>query len=173
MQSKPMQRVARAVTLVCVILVVGCGTSSELRKSEPMELGWLERSALDKPDYPQFRTTYDTVRITEGMSELIGQLMDDVDVLVFLGTWCGDSKREVPRFLKIADHAGISFQRIRLYGVDRSKKSTDGLTDRYNIVSVPTFIFLKDGVEIGRIVEHPEVSIEADMIAILANQHGQ
>jgi thiol-disulfide isomerase/thioredoxin len=88
--------------------------------------------------------------------------------LVFFGTWCSDSRREVPHFLKIADDCGIDSSRIRLYGLDRSKKSRDGLTEKYHIDRVPTFIFLKDGDEIGRITEKPTGTLEADMLAILA-----
>jgi hypothetical protein len=39
----------------------------------------------------------------------------------------------------------------------------------YNIVYVPTFIFYKDGVEVGRIVEAPKHSLEIDIINILNN----
>ena len=67
---------------------------------------------------------------------------------MFLGAWCSDSRREVPRFLKIADLAGMDATRIKLYGLDRTKKSSDGLTDRYGIERVPTFIFLRGDKEV-------------------------
>ena len=91
-----------------------------------------------------------------------------METIVLLGTWCGDSRREVPRFLRIADMAGIPADRITLVGVDRAKKSGDGMSDRYPVEKVPTFIFLKGGVEIGRIVETPAGTLEGDMLTILA-----
>jgi thiol-disulfide isomerase/thioredoxin len=90
-----------------------------------------------------------------------------VDVTVFFGGWCSDSKRHVPHFLKIADEAGISADHIRFYALDRTLKSKDGTTERYHIKKVPTFIFSRDGVEVGRITESPETTLEADMLAIL------
>lgn len=36
----------------------------------------------------------------------------DYSVTVFLGTWCGDSRREVPRFIKTLDAAGFPQQGI-------------------------------------------------------------
>ncbi|MEK7671115.1 MAG: thioredoxin family protein, partial [Bacteroidota bacterium] len=89
--------------------------------------------------------------------------------VVVLGTWCSDSKREVPRFLKIVDLSLIPPAQIQFYGVDRTKKSSDGVTDRYKIERVATFIFLKRGEEVGRIVESPKNSLEEDMLAILAD----
>ena len=35
-----------------------------------------------------------------------------------MGTWCGDSKREVPRFYKILDEMGVKEQDIQLYNLD-------------------------------------------------------
>ena len=91
----------------------------------------------------------------------------DVKVLLFLGTWCGDSKREVPRFFKLMDQAGISEGQVEIIALDRSKKDTEGLTEQWQVEYVPTFIFIKDGVEIGRIVETPKDSLEANIAAIL------
>lgn len=153
------------VLFVC--LVSGCaGTVGT--KNEMIEVGWLDRSVLDKPEQHQFKERYDTVAIDQDLVELVRSVNSGVDFLVFYGTWCGDSRRELPHFLKIADRCGIEPSRIRFYGLDRSKKSSDGLTDQYQIEKVPTFIFLKNGTEVGRITEKPQGTLEADMLAILA-----
>jgi hypothetical protein len=39
-------------------------------------------------------------------------------------------------------------------GVDRSKKTIQHLSEAFNILNVPTIIVLKDGKEIGRVVEY-------------------
>ena len=148
-------------------LLSGCAGSSVTRQ-EVIERGWVNRSVLDKPEHQEFKTTYDSVRIGEDYVDMIARADSGVDVIVFFGTWCPDSRREVPRFLKVADMARMPPERIRLYGLDRSKKSTDGLTEQYGIERVPTFIFLKGGEEIGRITEFPATTIEGDMLSILA-----
>ncbi|MBM2842122.1 MAG: hypothetical protein HW412_2650 [Bacteroidetes bacterium] len=139
------------VLFVC--LVSGCaGTVGT--KNEVIEVGWLDRSVLDKPEQHQFKERYDTVAIDQDLVELVRSV--------------GDSRRELPHFLKIADRCGIEPSRIRFYGLDRSKKSSDGLTDQYQLEKVPTFIFLKNGTEVGRITEKPQGTLEADILAILA-----
>ena len=156
----------KALPLIIVVLI-GCSGSKEAA-TEKMALGPVKESELISADYEPFKATFDTVHVDQMVVDMIGQVKGDVDVQVFFGSWCKDSKREVPRFLKVASKAGISDEKIKLYGVDRTKKSPDGLTEKYNIQLVPTFIFLKNGEEIGRITETPHTTIEGDMIQILA-----
>jgi thiol-disulfide isomerase/thioredoxin len=153
--------------LVVVVIFAGCSGSKQAQ-TEKMALGWVDRSVLNDPDYSVFKTTFDTVHVDAQLAEMIGTVDKDVDVTVFFGTWCGDSKRQLPKFLKVADQAGIPSEKIKLYGVDRTKKSADGLAEKYNIQRVPTFLFFKNGVELGRIVETPHTTIEGDIITILA-----
>lgn len=79
---------------------------------------------------------------------------DSIHFVVFGGTWCGDSKYVLPKFYALADSAGISQEQITLIGVDRSKKSGHHLTDIFNVTLVPTIIIMKNGKEMGRVVEY-------------------
>lgn len=88
-------------------------------------------------------------------------------MLVFLGTWCSDTKRELPRFFKSMDQAGLSEPQVTLIGLDRSKKDTEELTEKWQIEFVPTFIFIRNGRELGRIVETPEDTLEGNIAQIL------
>lgn len=148
------------------LLAVGCGPSSATRVEENA-LGWVDRSVFANDAQGAFQAAYDTCTIAPEFVEMIKGVQDDVEYLVFFGSWCGDSKREVPRFLKIADMAGIPGARIRFYGLDRTKKSADGVASQYLIERIPTFILLKAGVEVGRITEVPKASMEADLLMIL------
>ena len=87
-----------------------------------------------------------------------------------MGTWCGDSKRETPTFYKILDETNYNYNNLELVTVDRSKTTPDGLEKGYDVVRVPTFIFYKDGKEIGRYVEYARESLEEDMLAILSGK---
>ena len=42
-----------------------------------------------------------------------------------MGTWCGDSKRETPRFFKILELADFEMTNFELVTVNRSKKTPD------------------------------------------------
>jgi hypothetical protein len=74
--------------------------------------------------------------------------------------------------LRIVEASGWEEGRIRYYALDRSKKSDDGLTNKYFVELVPTFVFLRSGEEIGRIVESPRSTLEGDMIQILVPKPG-
>ena len=155
----------QTVPLLLVALVLsGCAGQREAQT----ERGWIDRAVLEKQEHLQFKARYDTVQVEQRFVQMIRNVYAGVSTIVFLGTWCSDSQREVPRFLKAADESGIPPESIKLYALDRTKKSDDGLTEQYRIERVPTFIFLKNGEEIGRIIEVPQVNVEADMVMILA-----
>jgi thiol-disulfide isomerase/thioredoxin len=94
-------------------------------------------------------------------------LLEGVEIKVVMGTWCHDSKREVPRFYKILSHKTDNIEMIAL---DRKKQSPNGETDAMAITNTPTFIFYKNGKEMNRIVETPVDSLERDMIKILSGK---
>jgi len=79
---------------------------------------------------------------------------DSIHILAFGGTWCDDTKALFPKFFSLTDAAGISPDRITILGVDRSKKTVHHLAEAFNITRVPTFIILKNGQEVGRVVEY-------------------
>lgn len=79
---------------------------------------------------------------------------DSINIIVFGGTWCGDTRSLLPKFFSLTDAAGFSQDRITMLGVDRSKKTQHHLTEAFGIVNVPTFIIMKNGKEVGRVVEY-------------------
>lgn len=158
-------------SLLCALLLGACSSARQTAvppASPVVAVGPLERSFMQEEAHWAYAAVYDSSRIAPEFTGLIGAAGGDVDYLVFLGTWCSDSRREVPRFLKIMDQAGITADRIRLYGVDRAKESGDGMAGRYAISRVPTFILLRGGEELGRIVEHPVTTLEGDLLDILS-----
>jgi thiol-disulfide isomerase/thioredoxin len=97
------------------------------------------------------------------------QLLDGVTIKIVFGSWCSDSKREVPRFIKMMKTLNYDISKLEIYAVDRKKISPDGEVEKLNVELVPTFIFYRNGKEIGRIVESPKKSLEEDLKDILAN----
>ncbi len=88
----------------------------------------------------------------------------------YFGTWCGDSRRQVPRLLKLLDAAGFDEKRLTMVGLsDRAMefKHAPGRPELKRLVHrTPTVVVLRDGVEIGRIVETPFATLEADLLSI-------
>jgi tetratricopeptide (TPR) repeat protein len=110
---------------------------------------------------------------------IVGQLKTfnwkDYSVTVFLGTWCGDSRREVPRFVKVLDAVGFPPEAITFIAIsaeDSVYKQSAAREERgRHIYRAPTFILSKKGREVNRIVETPAVSLERDLLAILQNSY--
>ena len=114
-------------------------------------------------EYPLFKFRYDNYEVTNqiNLSDL-----EDISVVIMFGTWCHDSKREVPRMLRILDSAGVGTDQISLIGVDTNKAEPKGREKLYTLRNTPTLILLKNGKEVGRIIERPNVSLEADLIGL-------
>ena len=91
-------------------------------------------------------------------------------ITIFMGTWCGDSKREVPRLTRTLQEAGFDFEKVNIICLDRRfnfyKQSPQHEESGLNIHRVPTILLHKGGEELGRIIEHPVATIEEDLLAI-------
>ena len=169
------------IPTVCLILI--CMTQSiqaqplfeevETGNGQKYLIGVLEKEMLNTGPYRDwFQASYNAYQPDMSAVANLKPLLRELHILVFLGTWCGDSRREVPRFMKIMDAAGFPTDRMKLVGVDRRrehyKKSPGGEQWGLNIQRVPTFIFLKNGKEVGRIVERPLLGLEQELCDLLS-----
>jgi hypothetical protein len=123
-------------------------------KSEPYSV-WFYKGY---DDYPVNKEALDS------LSE-IGK--DGLSIKIVMGTWCPDSRREVPRFMKVLDAWNFPAGYLTFIGVDNGKLSPIGGFEELEIHRVPTFIIYKNNIEAGRIIENPETSLEQDMVKIL------
>lgn len=107
---------------------------------------------------------------------------EDISIICILGTWCGDSEREVPRFWKILQETGNTHLELTMFSVGRSKDQEareilanigfdEPLRKTYGVELVPTFIFMSGETELGRIVETPEGTLEQDAANILSPEN--
>jgi len=121
--------------------------------------------------FPEFKEMYDPlyaayVPDAATMIEL-KKLVKKEKIKIVFGTWCGDSKVNVPNFFKVLDNLQFKEKNVEVIAVDGAKKAENGIIDGLNIQRVPTFIvYDKKGKELGRIVEHPKTTLEGDLLAI-------
>jgi hypothetical protein len=91
-----------------------------------------------------------------------------------MGTWCGDSRREVPRIYKILDYCQVKRSQIQLIYLNNSdtayKQSPGHEEQGLNIRRVPTLLIFRNQREVGRVVESPVTSLEKDILAIVSGQ---
>ena len=131
------------------------GDISPERLSEPPHASWyLEGYASYNPD-PEYLEQLKEIDIS------------NITVTVVLGTWCSDSRREVPRFMKLAELWGFPTEKMRFIGVDINKVAPLDEYASLDIDRVPTFIFFENNSERGRIIEIPVSSLEQDSRDIL------
>ena len=121
-----------------------------------------------------FDKSYNGYAVDTEIVAKLKPLLQHKTIEIFLGSWCGDSKREVPRMLKILAAADFDTSNVKLIFVDNStatyKQSPQHEEAGKNIHHVPTFIFYNGKKEMNRIVESPIVSLEKDALAILQKQ---
>jgi hypothetical protein len=116
-----------------------------------------------------YKPEYDAYKIdAETLEQLKKEKFKSYTIQVFLGTWCGDSHRNFPRFMKIADELKYPESKMTIVTLNRKKESPNGEEAKYNIQRVPTIIISKYGKEIGRIIENPTSGyIEKDLLEII------
>jgi thiol-disulfide isomerase/thioredoxin len=116
-----------------------------------------------------FKDSYNEANIDLSIITDIKKYLNNIKIKAFIGTWCEDSKREVPVLYKILNHVDFNYSNLELITVDKKKKAI-GLEKGYNILRVPTFIIYKSDIEIGRFVEFSKESLEVDILKILSGK---
>lgn len=127
-------------------------------------------SLLTEPFDDWFEQNYRAARPDPATVQAIAPLLKDVEIHAFIGTWCEDSQREVPKFVKILEGARFPVDEVRLITMTREKSTPQNYEQGLHVTNVPTFIFYKDGKELNRIVEFPIETLESDMLKILRGE---
>jgi thiol-disulfide isomerase/thioredoxin len=161
--------------LIIVLFIVGTLLSQEKCKlvldrnsGKQILIGEITRDAFKDTSFSWwFNAEYDIYNPDKQVLDSISQKLNDVNITIVLGTWCSDSRREVPRFFKILDSLGYSSGKVKMIAVDRDKEDLNGEVDSLSIELVPTFIFYREGKEIGSIEESPRETLEKDFNKIV------
>ena len=133
-----------------------------------MLVGLSNRGGLQQDPFSVwFNKEYGAYTLNKEAVQVIKNDSENLSIMLFMGTWCGDSRREVPRIYRILDAVNFDESRLTLINVDREKKSPDGEETGLNIHHVPTLILYKNSNEIGRVIEFPIESMEEDIAAII------
>jgi len=141
--------------------------SASMSQAQDHYLGSIETDSL-LSGYTDFAVNYNRYQPDSAtVAWLAACTLDSVDIVLVLGTWCGDSKRNASAMLKTLDEACNALLRADCYGIAPGKQIPAEIVQKYAIAYVPTVIVYHKGQEVGRIVEHPAKSMEHDLMAIL------
>lgn len=161
------------LVIVSLFVIIGCKSMQSVQENPIIDenanlVNTFEKSDLLKePFVSWYSVNYDEYTPDPEIIAQIKPLWKGVTIKAFMGSWCRDSKREVPRFYKVLEQSGFKMKNLTFVGVNRQMKSPENQQEGLNIQRVPTFIFYKNGKEIGRYVEYPVDFLEKDILKIL------
>jgi hypothetical protein len=145
-------------------------TSDDDSEQEASEFtGEVERGAILEGD-ERWAQRYEQAEVDEDVAEALGEVDPGARVEIYLGVWCEDSMREVPRFWRAFDAAGMVPFEIKHIGLNREFSAGDVSLEGLDIEAVPTFIVYRDGEEVGRVVENSPENIETHLLALLTGE---
>ena len=137
------------------------------------EIEWGELAVL-----PGWRDEYDEAEPDLSSIERLSSAAGSYRIVTVLGSWCHDSRREVPRLVKILDVLDSPAFSLEMVGVDRTRRIDDaGLAASSGVERtvdrVATIVvFDADGNELGRVVETPERPIEELLVEFISPAEG-
>lgn len=147
-------------------LLASCSTAQKTASSKPNYIsvpdketkvlkGYISRSVLEgDTSFTWFTKNLKFGSANESAVQAFKNNADKFKMIVFGGTWCHDTQNLLPDLYRLVDKSGYPESNITLVAVDRDKTGPDDIQKTYNITNVPTFIVLKDGKEVGRVVEY-------------------
>ncbi|TBW30394.1 thioredoxin family protein [Gramella sp. KN1008] len=171
--------------ILLAVMAISCGNTinKNLNEEEMVEietddfqkdilLGEFKKEDLQqKPFSTWFEPEYEEFQPQEKAMKDIHENIGDYEIKLLMGTWCGDSRREVPKFLKLLDKSNYDYDKLEMVAVDHNKSTPSQIEKELDVHHVPTIIFYKDGVEVNRFVEYPqEESIEEDIAKIVSGK---
>lgn len=169
-----MKRVLTTMYMLCMLCVSAQEFNKEIiiENGRQLLVGQINLEGLQTQPYNHwFQQGLDSYQVDETLTTVLKEKLNEYHIKLFLGTWCGDSKRETPRFIKILKAIDFPMDQLEIIALDNRKghykTSPTGEEKGLNIIKVPTIIFYKDGKEVNRIVESPLESMEEDIAQII------
>ena len=139
-----------------------------LRTGNPMLIGETTRDAFQNENFSKwYNSQYAKYDVNTGRLESSKDKIKEKSIKIIMGTWCSDSRREVPRMLKILDVIDFPKEKISIINIARNMKGLNDEVDSLSVKLVPTFILYEGDKEIGRIIETPEETLEKDLVRIV------
>ena len=116
----------------------------------------------------EWEAIYNDYDISQYKEKLESANLENVKIDVYLAFWCGDSKENLPKFLKIIDALDQTQIEVNFYTCERKpSRDTKFYVEEFQVERIPTFIFYRNNQEFGRIIEQPIKSMAEDFIEII------
>ena len=165
-------KISKGSIFALTFLLVGCSAKDSFVLKDQYsqaksgytnaEFSWQKISKEDwfKQGYQEYQPVQDKVNELKKNSK-------NVDLLVFGGSWCSDTRREIPHLKKILDQAGFKSDQVLLVHTNPGMTEETGIAEAEEVKSVPTIVVYVNGKKQDRIVESPEKTLEEDLVKII------
>jgi len=155
--------------LLALFMIISCSNKKKYIEQENILIGQIAIENLKKEPYSiWFNKNYANYRIDYKAIDSIKPYLKNINFKVFIGTWCGDTRRQVPRLYRVFNELEYNINTIELFALNKQKQSFNEVEKGFDIIRVPTIIVFQNGTELNRIVETPIVTIEQDLLDILS-----
>ncbi len=167
-------KIIRLFLLVLLGIAFSCSSQEVLHrekyKGQDILVGKGNFRALETAPFVKwFKSNAGAYRPDNQIIRALKNKIQEVDFEIYMGTWCPDSREQVPAFYKILNEAGYNTDKVPIYFLPRHYDANPMVKGK-NIIRVPTIIVKKDGKEIGRIIEYPMETLEKDLLKIVNGQ---
>lgn len=152
----------RVLFIMCLLTLTSLSASMLLGESKAIEKETILQTS------PEWQAVYDSYQPDESFLNILqSKVGKDLTIVVYLGTWCSDSKKNVPIFIKILDSLEQGLVTVSFFDVTRkANKDIKYYDESLKVERVPTFIFYRGDKEIGRIIENPQKTLLEDFLEI-------
>ncbi|MFN1835008.1 thioredoxin family protein [Balneola sp. MJW-20] len=152
----------RSLFILITILLTGTAVNAqEILKGYTT----VEKLSANSRIFPVYVNRYEPV---PDVIDSLNSVSDSVRIMVYMGTWCKESKRYIPELVKtLAETRNPAIDPVYI-AVGYPREDITGTMQKFSVTKIPTIIVMKNGGEIGRIEEKPLLSIEEDLWNIIA-----
>ena len=117
---------------------------------------------------PTWQARRDAARPDAAVVESLAKIDRPHTVRIYLGTWCGDSRANVPPVLAALEAAANPNLQVELTAIQRGFTEPMSIVRDAHLTNVPTIVVEDASGEVGRLVETPAGdSMAADLAALL------
>ena len=183
MKKKLLSVIYVKLILCCTIFIFSCShpfaqtdyTISKEPGNPKMKMltGIINKNLIEKDTsfkwYAPNKNTY--APDTAVVKSMVRAKKQQLQFVIFGGTWCEDTQFILPKFFKLQEMSVMSEDNVSLFAVYPNKKTLGNISAIFGITKVPTIIVMKDGKEMGRVVEYGKTGKWDAELADIINTH--
>jgi hypothetical protein len=142
----------RKAILIVVLAFAATASHAQLPIDDdaPLMTGKMTKAELYEKA-PVFRRNAEIYDPPADIVDGVSAVDEEIEMLLFLGTWNTDSQILAARFLRLIEAASNPNLSVTIFGVGRGKNEPTGTAQKYGILWIPTVVFKKGGDEYDRL----------------------